>query len=151
MLATQNNLATNYEHAGRPEEAIQMRRDVYFGRLKLFGKQHGDTLLAASNYASTLHTLERHGEAKSLLKATIPVAQRVLGASNETTFRMRGCYAGALYADPAATLDDLREAVTTLEDAERIARRTFGGAHPLTAQVEQCLQNAREMLRLRME
>ena len=32
-----------------------------------------------------------------------------------------------------ATLDDLREAVTTLEDAVLIARRVFGGAHPLTA------------------
>ena len=29
-----------------------------------------------------------------------------------------------------ATLDDLREAVTTLEDTERIARRVLGGAHP---------------------
>ena len=33
----------------------------------------------------------------------------------------------ALYQDPRATLDDLREAVTTLEDTERIARRVFGG------------------------
>ena len=29
----------------------------------------------------------------------------------------------ALYQDDGATLDDLREAVTTLEDTERIARR----------------------------
>ena len=28
--------------------------------------------------------------------------------------------------DPAATLDNLREAVTTLEDAARIARRVLG-------------------------
>ena len=36
--------------------------------------------------------------------------------------------------DDAATLDDLREAVTTLEDAERIARRVLGGAHPTAMQ-----------------
>ena len=37
-----------------------------------------------------------------------------------------------VYKDPGATLDDLREAVTTLEESERIARRVLGGAHPLT-------------------
>ena len=36
---------------------------------------------------------------------------------------MRWNYARTLYKDPSATLDDLREAVTTLEDAERTARR----------------------------
>ena len=56
-----------------------------------------------------------------------------------------------LYSDPAATLDDLREAVTTLEDLERTARRTFGGAHPLTEQIELALQAARETLRLRTQ
>ena len=51
--------------------------------------------------------------------------------------------------DPAATLDDLREAVTTLEDAERIARRVFGGAHPLTTLMEDNLRQARAALRVR--
>ena len=49
--------------------------------------------------------------------------------------------------DPDATLDDLREAVRTLEETERIARRTLGSAHPLAAQIKGCLQAAREMLR----
>ena len=47
----------------------------------------------------------------------------------------------------AATLDDLREAVTTLEDAGRIARRVFGGAHPLTTAMEDNLRQARAALR----
>ena len=51
-----------------------------------------------------------------------------------------------LYRDPAATLDDLREAVTTLEDTERTARRVFGGAHPFTTQMEQALREVREGL-----
>ena len=46
-----------------------------------------------------------------------------------------------------ATLDDLREAVTTLEDAERIARRVLGAAHPLTTGIEEQLQNVRAALR----
>ena len=64
---------------------------------------------------------------------------------------MRWTYAEALCRDPDATLDDLREAVETLEETTRIARRTLGGAHPLTAQIEQSLQNAREILRLRTQ
>ena len=64
---------------------------------------------------------------------------------------MMGCYGQALYKDDSATLDDLRKAVTTFEDLARIARRTLGGAHPLTAQIEQSLQYAQEILRLRTQ
>ena len=49
----------------------------------------------------------------------------------------------ALYGDPGASLDDLREAVTTLEDTARIARRVLGGEHPLTAGVEKALGKSR--------
>ena len=45
-------------------------------------------------------------------------------------------YALALYKDDGATLDDLREAVTTFEETERTARRVFGSAHPLTEGIE---------------
>ena len=62
---------------------------------------------------------------------------------------MRWIYAEALYRDDGATLDDLREAVTTLEDAERIARRVFGGAHPLTTGMEEEVQDARAALHAR--
>jgi hypothetical protein len=61
----------------------------------------------------------------------------------------RTIYAAALFDDTGATLDDLREAVTTLEDAERIARRVLGGAHPATTAIEQSLRNARAALRAR--
>ena len=53
------------------------------------------------------------------------------------------------YVDPDATLDDLREAVTTLEVAERIARRVLGGAHPSTMGIGAALREARAALRAR--
>ena len=62
---------------------------------------------------------------------------------------MRWNYAEALYKDEAATLDDVREAVTTLEDTERIARRVFGCTHPMTKEIAFRLQNARATLRTR--
>ena len=60
---------------------------------------------------------------------------------------MRLSYATALYLADGATLEDLREAVKTLEDTARIARRVFGGAHPTTTLIEDGLRNARAALR----
>ena len=55
----------------------------------------------------------------------------------------------ALYEDPDATLDELREAVTTLEDIERTARRVLGGVHPLVGTIEGNLRASRAALRAR--
>ena len=63
--------------------------------------------------------------------------------------RMRWNYGAALYLNPGATLDHLREAVTTLEDAERTARRVLGSAHPLTQSIERALQIGRVVLAAR--
>ena len=90
-----------------------------------------------------LGQLRRFEEARSLFRKTTPVARRVLGDSDALTMRMKLGYVMSLYRDPGATLDDLREAVTTLEDSQRIARRVFGGAHPLTMGIEGGLQEAR--------
>ena len=54
-----------------------------------------------------------------------------------------------MYKDDAAALDDLRETVATLADAERIARRVLGGAHPLTEWLGEFLRDARAELRAR--
>ena len=55
----------------------------------------------------------------------------------------------ALYLDPDSTLDDVREAATTLEETERTARRVFGGAHPSTEGIAHNLRAARAELRAR--
>ena len=55
----------------------------------------------------------------------------------------------ALCRDAGATLDDLREALNTLEEIEPTARRVFGGAHPLSSAIEGDLRDARTVLRAR--
>ena len=60
-------------------------------------------------------------------------------------------YALSLYADPGATLDDLREAVATLEDVARTARRVLGGAHPVAVEIGESLRTARTVLRVRSD
>ena len=77
----------------------------------------------------------------------IPVAQRVLGESHDLTLTMRRIYAQSLYMDPAVSLDDLREAVTTLEEIEPTARRVLGSAHPLAEAIADSLRTARAALR----
>ena len=59
---------------------------------------------------------------------------------------MRMNYGRTLYNDDGATLDDLREAVTTLEETERIARRVLGGARPLPLAIEANAREARDRL-----
>ena len=148
ILDTQNNLAVSYQLIGLLEQALSLRRDVYLGRLKLNGEEHLETLRAANNYAKCLVDLKRFEEAKVLMRNAIPVARRVLGESHDL-IKMRINYATALYMDDGATLDDLREAVTSLEETERTRRRVFGGAHPLTTGIEAPLRRARAALHAR--
>ena len=51
--------------------------------------------------------------------------------------------------DDGATLDDFREAATTLEETTQAARRVLGGAHPVVTSIENSLRTARGLLALR--
>ena len=62
---------------------------------------------------------------------------------------MRSNYAEAFFKDDGATLDNLREAVTTLEETRRVARRVLGGTNPITGEIEKNLLLARAALRAR--
>jgi tetratricopeptide (TPR) repeat protein len=148
-LVVQGNLAGSYGMLGRNEQALNMFRDVYSGFLRLNGEEDADTLRAALGYASSLINLQRFEEAKEYLREKVPVARSALGENNEITIRMRWTYATALYKAAAATLDDLREAVATLEETERVARREYGGAHPHTRAIEFKLEESRAALRAR--
>jgi len=148
MLLVQSNLAMTYGSLGRFGESLMMEHDVYFAYLKLNGEEHDDTLKAAGNYAVTLRRSSRYKEVKALMCKTMPLARRVLGDLHQTTLMMRSSYAEALSEDNSM-LDDLREAVATLEDTVRIARRVLGSPHPLTVQIEGQLQKSRAALRAR--
>ena len=62
---------------------------------------------------------------------------------------MRINYARALYEDTGASLDDLREAVATLEEMARTARRVLGGAHPFVLALEGSMRQSRKALHAR--
>ena len=69
--------------------------------------------------------------------------------SSGPSMRRRYYYTVALYKDPDATLDDLREAVTTLEETERTARRVLGSAHPHAVRTKRALEESQAKLRAR--
>ena len=149
MLVVQSNLADTYQQLGQLDRALRMRRIAYLGTLKLEGKESNETLREALNYTATLLVLKRFEEVKSLLRKTMPVAQRVLGENHDTTLKLRWNHAVALSNADGATLDDLREAVATLEEATRRVRRVYGCAHPTTQKIETDLKNTREAFRAR--
>ena len=149
MLAAQINLANSYSSLGQDQHALSLRRDVHSGCVRFHGEEHYETLIAVCNYASSLVITNHLEEAKSLMRRKLPVARRVLGEDHHLTLWMRRDYGMVLYMDAGATLDDLREAVTTLEDTERTARRVFGGAHPTVRSIEVALRNGRADLRAR--
>ena len=149
ILIAQSNLANTYDDLGRQQDAVRMSREVYSGHLKLNGEEALLTLQCGSNYAISLERLRRFKEVKSLSRKLLPVARRVLGESQELTLKMRWTYARALYGDPGATLDDLRESVETLQETAKIMRQVFGGTHPLTVGVEKALRESRAALAAR--
>ena len=136
--------------ASRPLGRAPASMHAGLGPAVLVRRRDGMTLTAAINYAHSLHSLRRFDEAKSLLRKMVPVARRVVGEGHELTLKMRKIYAEALYrslySDAGATLDDLREAVSTLAEIEQTARRVLGGAHPLTQRIERETRNARAVL-----
>ena len=143
ILITQGNLATIYRELGLHEKALRLRRDVYFGFLKLNGEDHRDTLIAANNYAMNLLDLRRFKEAKRVLRKVIPVALRVLGAEHNLTLSLREDLCRAtLCGDSSA--NERRDALKMLEDTLGVMRRVLGPQHPTTQRVQQCLCSYRE-------
>ena len=151
MLVVQSNLANTYEMLERLEEALRLRRDVYSGSLKLQlqggGLSNVDLHRCAYNLAGTLIKLQHFDEARSLLRKTLPLAQRDLGESHALTLTMRWRHAVLISKDASATFDDLREAMNTLDDTARTARRVLGSSYPATKAIEVDLRHARAALR----
>jgi hypothetical protein len=56
MLIAQCNLSNTYANIGKSEQAVEMDRDIFCGRVKLNGEEAEETLRAANNWAWGLST-----------------------------------------------------------------------------------------------
>ena len=78
-----------------------------------------------------------------------PPPYHVPSSRTRLTSRDRASAVSAAAMDSGATLDDLREALNTTENLTLTARHVFGGAHPMTVDLEHQLQESRAALRAR--
>jgi hypothetical protein len=92
---------------------------------------------------AALHPVATHGFAAVVLLVEGSEAHDV---ALEVCEGVPSILARTIYKDTGATLDDLREAVTTLAEIEPSARRVLGGAHPTTAGIEDNLRYSRAAL-----
>ena len=69
--------------------------------------------------------------------------------ANSRSVRPAGGEPGTGEGPATASIDDLREALTTHEELARTARRVLGSAHPVTTEIELRLPHARAALRAR--
>ena len=73
-------------------------------------------------------------------------ARRTLGRDHEWTLKLESALSEAIYRDDAAPLSELRQAVSMCEEGYERARRVYGDAHPLTEELAEALDEAREEL-----
>ena len=140
MLTAQNNLAATYNNLGQTDKSLRMYREVYSGRLRLNGDEDEKTLLAAGNYAMVLLELQRFEEAKKVLRRTVPVARRVLGAEHALTLSLREDLSRATLEGESSG-EEKREALRMLEELAGVMRRVLGPTHPDTLRVQRELEH----------
>jgi hypothetical protein len=157
-MAVQTNIANTLNLLGRQDEAISRHRRVLAGKEFMF-REDGmrgvftpivaqtcaeDKLISILNLCTALIEREPTSgamlrEARSLLRANMADAQRVLGPNSkyhEYSFSWRGNYARSIFFDEDADEADLREAGEVADAAYEAARQTFGEDHPLTEKLE---------------
>ena len=139
-------LGSGLSAAKHHEDALSVK-EARLSLMRRLGASVEDVFIAQGNLANSYQFLGRLEEAMSLRRDVYSGCLKLNGEVHEETLRAANNY--SLYENPGATLDDLREAVTTLEDAERTMRRVFGGAHPTTVDIGECLQESRATLRAR--
>mmetsp|Transcript_14232 Transcript_14232/g.44062 ORF Transcript_14232/g.44062 Transcript_14232/m.44062 type:complete len:118 (+) Transcript_14232:3-356(+) len=112
----------------------------------MLGVSHEGTILTGNNLSSYLTLCGHFGEARTFAREQLALATESLGPTHQSTIFASVRLCGSLVEDPAATHDDLNEAVSLAEDALQKRRRILGPAHPSTRFSERVLKRAREKL-----
>ena len=124
-VVQRDNLASCYNDLGRYEEALKIHREIYAFETARNGFTEG-TLTTALNISMILCDTERYSEAAAFSSKGVGESTRLLGFDHDITLRLRSNYAMAIYMDPYSSLQDLTNAVETMENVLRVRRRVFG-------------------------
>jgi tetratricopeptide (TPR) repeat protein len=125
--AFRNNLASAYQVAGRPEDAIPLLEHTLAHYERVVGETHPDTLTSRNNLAEAYRAAGRLADAIRLHERTLADRERVLGDRNPDTLASRNNLASAYRA--AGRLD---EAIPLYERTLADSERVLGEAHPET-------------------
>ncbi len=90
--------------------------------------------------------LKKFEEARPFLRKLIGRSRRALGPEHINTLRLRRAYAEAFFSDDAASAREVREAVTTLEELDAVARRIYGKSHSDRLNIYASLERARKRM-----
>jgi hypothetical protein len=132
-----------YEKLGRDKESLALKREVYEKR-HLYDPYQA--FLATNNLVVALKIAGLWGEAKTILRKTMPDVRRELGTHHDLTLCFRSNLAECLLFDAGATRGDVAEAVAIYEDLLPRTRRIYGADHPNWRHVSKILERAREKL-----
>ena len=130
----------------RNEEALVLEREVYDKSVQMCKLDGYETLVSGLNRCCTLVSLKKFDEARPFLRKLIGRSRRVLGPEHINTLRLRRAYADSYFSDDAASAREVREAVTTLEELDALARRVYGEGHAYRLNIYASLKRARRRL-----
>ena len=94
--------------------------------------------MTAANIANAMvqckkPSAKKYAEIREFTREWVSIAQSSGLGDHHITNRIKEAYAYGIYRDPAASLDDVREGVTILEDVDRSYRQILGKEHPVSA------------------
>ena len=146
ILMIKSDIAHCYANAGRMDEAITMRREVYANRALLVGGSE-ERHLAAVNLVCSLLKANLLKEARAVLRESLPLARGQLGENSRHTLMLLEASAMCVAYDENSTRADLLEAESTLVDVIDRTRRVFGPRHLFMPTREKHLEQLRGRLR----
>ena len=137
-LGALSNVANCFAQLGREEEAQVIRRMVLAKERSFYGDGHLEPIMTAANIANAMvqckkPSAKKYAEIREFTREWVSIAQSSGLGDHHITNRIKEAHAYGIYRDPAASLDDVREGVTILEDVDRSYRQILGKDHPVSA------------------
>ena len=146
-LQANTHLSVCYEHLARHDEALELKRAVYEGYLRLPKPIHEHAVLSGNNYTGALLMRGNLAEAKRVARQTHCHAKQTLDDQADERLGAACRLAEVLSEGFFATRADLLEAEVLLVDVTNVTK-FFGPHHPRALAAGGRLQYVRKRLAL---
>ena len=146
ILGAQGMIVRIMVDLGRHEEALELQREVFAGSIELDGLEHKDTIYQGSVLVVALLKVNRVAESQELADELLAAADQILHEDDWVMIWLNSACYRTIYADDAATVEELTAVVTDLDELRQRSQRVFGAGHSTTAKIQGHLTEAREKL-----